>query len=1048
MASDSELPEPELPFSHLGNNDFNIALYEMTHGPLYYDSERLSSLLYNPIDNSSVSNQFFFNELDPDQQFTFSPPPSNYYTEDEINAKLTNSSNSPCFSVFHINTRSLIGHLDKFKFLLSHLQNPFSAICVSETWLTELTSDQVEIPGYKFISNHRDSKSAGGAGLYLLDDLEYKLCRDCNYSEPEVIETLFVEINIPNGKNIIVGTVYRPPNYNIRDFLEKFNEILAKITRNDKYCYLGGDYNIDLFHYSDHAPTQEFVDSLFSHMFIPLINRPTRITAHSATLIDNIFTNNVRCKHFNGIVINDISDHLPVFVYEVDETEIASKNSQTKYLTKRDFSERNKSNFRLSLSRVNWNLRFDESDTNECYNSFVSEYVRLYNESFPLKTIKLKTKKVMRSPWITQSLLVSIRKKDKLYKQFINSRDSTTELKYKRYRNKLNHLIKIAKRKYYDTKFEKAKNNLKETWKLINDVINKPSRKAALPNSFFSDGKLLNDPQEIANCFCKFFTNIGPNLARKIPDTQVSFRSFLGVSVNESLILNPTNISELNQICNSFKSGKSPGYDNVSMDIIKSTFDLISQPLANVINLSLIKGVFPDELKIAKLIPVFKAGDSQYFTNYRPISLLSNFSKFFERVMHNRITNFLDRLDILYCCQFGFRKKYSTALSLIHLINKIATAIDKSEYTVGIFLDLSKAFDTLDHQILLSKLEHYGIHGLALSWLKSYLSNRVQFVQYKETCSIRLTLSCGVPQGSILGPLLFVLYINDLPCATRLAETMLFADDTSVFYSNPDLNCAISAVNNDLSQIDLFMKANKLSVNITKTNYIIFAARQKPVGFPINPVLYDEVLLKQVKVVKFLGVFIDEHLTWKPHITYICKKISKSIGVMFRSRFFLSETTKKSLYYTLIYPYLTYCTTVWSSTYVTNLNRIFLLQKRAVRIITNADFRAHSEPLFFRLKILDIYNINSFYTAQFMFSYYHQLLPPLFSNLFVTSSNIHNYNTRSSSHFRSHACRTNTKQFSILFQGPKIWNSLPNSVTSIFTLQSFKTKVFDFLLYR
>ena len=148
---------------------------------------------------------------------------------------------------------------------------------------------------------------------YLLDDLEYKLCRDCNYSEPEVIETLFVEINIPNGKNIIVGTVYRPPNYNTRDFLEKFNEILAKITRNDKYCYLGGDYNIDLFHYSDHAPTQEFVDSLFSHMFIPLINRPTRITAHSATLIDNIFTNNVRCKHFNGIVINDISDHLPVF---------------------------------------------------------------------------------------------------------------------------------------------------------------------------------------------------------------------------------------------------------------------------------------------------------------------------------------------------------------------------------------------------------------------------------------------------------------------------------------------------------------------------------------------------------------------------------------------------------------------------------------------------------------------------------------------------------------------------------------------------------------
>ena len=182
-------------------------------------TQRLSSLLYNPIDNSSVSNQF-----------AFSPSPSNYYTEDEINAKLTNSSNFPCFSVFHIDTRSLIGHLDKFKFLLSHLQNPFSAICVSETWLTELSSDQVEIPGYKFISNHRDYKSTGGAGLYLLDVLECKLCRDCNYSEPEVIETLFVEINIPNGKNIIAGIVYRPPNYNVWAFLENCNEIVAKIT--------------------------------------------------------------------------------------------------------------------------------------------------------------------------------------------------------------------------------------------------------------------------------------------------------------------------------------------------------------------------------------------------------------------------------------------------------------------------------------------------------------------------------------------------------------------------------------------------------------------------------------------------------------------------------------------------------------------------------------------------------------------------------------------------------------------------------------------------
>ena len=232
----------------------------------------------------------------------------------------------------------------------------------------------------------------------------------------------------------------------------------------------------------------------------------------------------------------------------------------------------------------------------------------------------------------------------------------------------------------------------------------------------------------------------------------------------------------------------------------------------------------------------------------------------------------------------------------------------------------------------------------------SYLSNRLQLVQYWETCFIRRPLSCGVPQVSILGPLLFALYINDLPCATHLVEIMHFADDTSVFYSNPDLNCAISAVHNDLGQIDLFKKANKLSVNIAKTNFIIFAARQKTVGFAINhPVLYDGVLLKQKRVVKFLGVFIDEHLTWKPQITYICKKISKPICFMFRSCFLLSETTKKSLYYTLNLPLSSECA-LWN-------------------IISP-------------LKILNIYNIYSFYAAQFMFSYYHQLSPPLFFGSF------------------------------------------------------------------
>ena len=236
----------------------------------------------------------------------------------------------------------------------------------------------------------------------------------------------------------------------------------------------------------------------------------------------------------------------------------------------------------------------------------------------------------------------------------------------------------------------------------------------------------------------------------------------IGTSITETIWLKPATLSELEQTCMTFKSGKAPGFDNIPMNIIKSSFKYISNPLLHLINLSFSKGVFPDQLKIAKLIPVFKADDPELFSNYRPISLLTNFSKFFEKIMHNRLVLFAERFNILYHNQFGFRRGHSTSHALVHLINNIASAIDHNEATAGVFLDLSKAFDTLNHEILFSKLEHYGIRGLALKWIKSYFLHRKQFVQYINVSSSLQTIKCGVPQGSILGPLFFIFYINDL----------------------------------------------------------------------------------------------------------------------------------------------------------------------------------------------------------------------------------------------------------------------------------------------
>ena len=1046
MAVNNPLFESEspLPFNHLDDTAFNAVLYEFEHGPLNFDLDRLESLIFNPIEYlpSTLENSFITN-LDPDLNFNdLMPSNSRYMIESEVNELVRDKPCNSGMSFLHINCRSLIGNFDRFRVLTTNLLDSFSVIGVSETWLNDDTFNMVNLPGYNFISNHRRGKTGGGVGLYLGDYFQYKLIQDCNISNPEVIESLFVEISNPLGKNIIVGTVYRPPNQNLVSFIEDFNKILSIISKDNKQCYIMGDFNLDLLHCDHHAYTQEFIDSLFSHMFIPLINKPTRLTSHSATLIDNIFTNCFTQNIVNGIILNDLSDHLPVFA--LSSTKFEKPNNETTYYT-RDYNDLNIIKFQTKLSQIEWTRVLIGQDPNRLYDVFAEEYYRHFEDCFPLKISKLNSCRKSKSPWITKGLLTSVKKKNKLYKKYLANPTPVRDSQYKRYKNKLNHLIRISKKTYYDKKFELAKSDLKTTWKLINEVTNLKRKKPSLPSSFRSNNMTINEPSKIANDFCKYFSEIGPSLARKIPPTNRSFHKFLSPTISETIFLKPTTVNELREICMSFKNGKAPGYDNLPIHIIKKSFELISEPLMLVINSSLEAGLFPDKLKVAKIIPIYKAGEVDTFTNYRPISILSSFSKIYERVMYNRLVEFTNKLEIYYCHQFGFRTNHSTNLALTHLINKIATAIDQKEITASVFLDLSKAFDTLNHDILFSKLERYGIRGVALNWVKSYFNNRTQFVQYNKFSSARIATQCGVPQGSILGPLFFILYINDLPNASHLVKPLLFADDTSICYASSDPIVLATVLNEALLNISTWMKANKLSVNIDKTNYIIFQPTQKKSTYEIL-LLLDDRLITQKKQIKFLGVLLDENLSWKPHINYVCKKVSKSIGVIYRARFNLSKSTKLSLYYTLIYPYLIYCNTIWSSTYVSNLKRLQILQKRIVRLLTSSSFLAHTAPLFKKLKILDINGINSFCTGIFMYSYHNKLLPPPFLNLFSTSNQFHNYNTRNADTYRSHACRTNIKQFTMLSRGPKLWNSLPDTVKNAGTLNCFRNRIRKYLL--
>ena len=320
---------------------------------------------------------------------------------------------------------------------------------------------------------------------------------------------------------------------------------------------------------------------------------------------------------------------------------------------------------------------------------------------------------------------------------------------------------------------------------------------------------------------------------------------------------------------------KSTGPQSIPIKLLKLIPDLILIPLCTIINQSFITGKYPDALKISKVIPIHKSGATCNLNNYRPISLLSIFDKIMEKVMHKRLYDFLQKHNILFQNQFGFRKNNSTTSALLQITEKIKESIDNKKYGCGIFIDLSKTFDTVNHEILLRKLEHYGIRGVVLDWFNSYLSNRKQYVYLNGESSQLENITCGVPQGSVLGPLLFLIYINDLPNISEVLQFYLFADDTNIYYENESIIKLEKIINHELKKLYTWLIVNRLSLNIDKTNFLVFHPYNKPVMQRITIKIHKHAITEKSQI-KYLGIMIDATLTWKAHIEKICKTISRS----------------------------------------------------------------------------------------------------------------------------------------------------------------------------
>ena len=394
---------------------------------------------------------------------------------------------------------------------------------------------------------------------------------------------------------------------------------------------------------------------------------------------------------------------------------------------------------------------------------------------------------------------------------------------------------------------------------------------------------------------------------------------------DKSIDIPEINTAEIISVISSL-SNSAAGYDEIPASIMKQLIVYYVQPLTLLINKSIAQGKFPYELKLAKVLPIYKNEDEQMIQNYRPISVLPFFSKIFEKIISIYITDFIEENGLFYSNQFGFRKSHGTNHAIISLVEKVSKALDTGKFVIDVFLDLRKAFDTVNHDILIKKLESYGIRGNILNWLKSYLSNRTQYVHYNGYDSDKKTVTHGVPQGSILGPLLFILYINDFSRSSDLLFSILFADDTSVFIEGTNYDKVIDIVNKELELINIWLIANKLTVNIKKTHYMMF--HRTRIKYNIRDITINGKNVAYTKNTKFLGVIIDNKLTWSDHIIYIKNKISKSIGIIHKTRNFLTKNTLRNLYYTFVYPYLIYCVEIWGNTNDIHLDPLIKIQKK------------------------------------------------------------------------------------------------------------------------
>lgn len=919
------------------------------------------------------------------------------------------------FNIIYFNIQSLRNKLDNLELLINSYKCNIHCVVLTEIWLNKSENIFFNLQGYTAYFSNRQC-SYGGVAIFIKDGIS-----STQIFEEEFNKSSFLVVKLLK-QNINIISIYRSHETQIEEFVSKLDEYTTKY----KNSLILGDFNINLLNESN-SDVKYYSNTLLSNGFI-IYNKvslefATRIAKTSSTIIDHFITDVLKNEYYFHILDTSLSDH-QYFLLSMNFKPFMENHAQFQTILNYDNIE--KDEIWAKLNSYN------------NFNDIVNDFQDLITRN-TRKTLIKKGKK--KHEWITNEILEKIKIRDsyhKYRKKYFN--DPHVEKLYTDSKKEVIHLITEAKRKYYCAEVTRIHTNSQKLWNLYKKVMfNKDSPKQNSNIKLLKHGnQTYTTETDIAECMNHFFVNVTNELNFPSDPHDYQYLNNFSRSFSYNFNLSPTNVAEVKLAIDSLKPAAATGYDSISSKFIKKFSNKIAPIFVKFINISFENFSFPNSLKTAIVTPIFKSGITTNTSNYRPISVLSAFSKIFEIIIKQRLNYFMMMNDFLSKEQYGFEKNSNTSAACLSLTHFISKNMDEGNYVACVFLDFQKAFDSVDHEVLLYKLKKMNLNLNQIEFFRSYLNNRQQKVRVNDTLSQPKINKKGVPQGSILGPDLFKIYINDISYLNLKGQIQLYADDAVLKYYSKDEGNLRKDIENDFKIIEQWLKKHYLLLNIKKSKILLFENKK----FMSTLFQCNNETIETVKQFNYLGLILDSKLKWCDHVENIIRKISPYIFILRRLRKYLDNNSLYQIYSSYIKSNITYLNCIWSKAPQSTLNKLDIIHKKSIKIIHNYS-RVHPTTMLYNERYISLNDICRYelYITAF------KIINNYIKHHFILNRmiDIHSYNTRNKSNFYLTLFKTNNQRNNCLYNCLKLFNDLPTELKNIENIGYFKKEIKTFL---